>query len=140
MDSIRNQILAFAVLATLVPSLVTSIIAYTQNRRAITEKITQELVTAGGQAAREIDGGLKEHLYNLRVFSNSPEVSQRGSGSGRLNDYLSSLQARFSDYDELQVLDAQGHTVASSARNSRPIRLPDDWAKVMTTSGGLVGE
>ncbi|HEY6721969.1 MAG TPA: hypothetical protein VI363_10060, partial [Burkholderiales bacterium] len=40
LDSIRGQILVFAILAALIPSLVISLIAYAQNRRALTEKIT----------------------------------------------------------------------------------------------------
>lgn len=143
-DSIRNQILLFAVLATLVPSLVTAVIAYTQNRRALTEKISQELVTAGKQSAREVDVWLKEHLQDLRVFASSYLVSEnltRGSAQrARLADYLSSVQTRFGDYTEIQAVDAQGRMVASGARAPREVQMPADWIKSLQTSAGFVGD
>ena len=52
LDSIRGQILAFAILAALIPSLIISLIAYAQSRRALTEKITQELVTTASTWTR----------------------------------------------------------------------------------------
>ena len=76
LDGIRGQILAFAILAALIPSLIISLIAYAQSRRALTEKITQELVTTGSQAGRETDVWLKERLYDLRVFANSWEIGR----------------------------------------------------------------
>jgi hypothetical protein len=71
LDSIHGQIVAFAILAALIPSLVISLIAYAQSHRALTEKITQELMTTGSQAGRETDVWLKERLYDLRVFAAS---------------------------------------------------------------------
>ena len=43
LDSIKSRILAFAVLATLIPSLTTTWLSYTHNKRALTEKITAQL-------------------------------------------------------------------------------------------------
>ncbi len=143
LKSIRGQILAFALLAALVPSLVTSVISYVQNRRALTEKITQELVTAGAQAKREADVWLNERLYDLRVFASSSVVSenlaQRGAPN-RLEGYLNSVRARLSDYEELQLVDSQGRLVASSARGARAARLPAGWEKMLESSRFLVGE
>ena len=126
LDSIRGQILAFAILAALVPSLIVSLIAYAQSRRALTEKITQELVTAGSQAGREADVWLKERLYDLRVFANSSVVSEtvaRRGQPGRLVEYLNSVRARFADYEELQLVDENAGLVASSVRRASPVRL-----------------
>lgn len=143
LDSVRSQILAFAVLAALVPALIISIVAYAQSRRALTEKIEQELVTTGSQAAREADVWLKERLYELRVFSNSSIVSEGVAGGGRrerLVDYLSSVQARFADFEELQVVDTKGRLAASSAQNPTPVHLPEGWGKSFESSRRLVGE
>jgi len=143
LHSIRDRILAFAVLAAFIPSLAVATIAYVQNRRALTERITQELVTASAQAGREADVWLKERLYDLRVFASSYVVTgtlARGAGAGGLANYLGSVRARFSDYDELQLLDAQGRLVGSSARNARPASLPGDWPAKLASSRQLVGE
>jgi diguanylate cyclase (GGDEF)-like protein len=143
LDSIRSQILAFAILAALIPSLIISLIAYAQSRSALTEKITQELVTTGSHAGREADVWLKERLYDLRVFANSSVVSEtvahRGQ-VGRLVDYLNSVRARFADYEELQLLDAKAGLVASSVRGASPARLPENWERTFKSSRSLVGE
>jgi len=143
LDSIRGQILAFAILAALVPALIISLIAYAQSRRALTEKITQELVTTGSQAARESDVWLRERLYDLRVFASSSVVSEtvaRGGQPERLAEYLNSVRARFGDYEELQVVNPNAGLVASSAPRPSPVRLPAEWGRSFESSRGLVGE
>jgi diguanylate cyclase (GGDEF)-like protein len=143
LDSIRGQILVFAILAALIPSAIISIIAYAQSHRALTEKITQELVTTGSQAGRETDVWLKERLYDLRVFASSSVVSEtvaRRGQPGRLVEYFNSVRARFTDYEELQLLDAKGGLIASSSRRARPVRLPEGWVKTFESSRNLIGE
>ena len=143
LDSVRIQILAFAILAALVPALIISLVSYAQSRQALTEKIEQELMTTGSQAAREADVWLKERLYELRVFSNSSIVFESVAGGGRpgrLRDYLNSVRARFPDYEELQVVDTKGRLVASSAQKPNPVRLPEGWSKSFESSRRLVGE
>src|ERR671917_490555 len=75
LDSIRNRIIAFAVVATLIPSGITLVISYAQNRRALEAKITQDLVSQSEQTARSLSVWLKERLYDLRVFAASGEVA-----------------------------------------------------------------
>lgn len=143
LDSVRSQIIAFAILAALVPALIISLVSYAQSRRALTEKIEQELVTTASQAAREADVWLKERLYELRVFANSSIVLEAVAGGGqpaRLAEYLSSVQARFPDYEELQVVDTGGKRVGSSAPDPRPVRLPEGWGKSFESTRQLVGE
>ena len=136
LDTVRSKILAFALVVTLLPSGLTAWISYSQNRRALEDKISQELLSSSAQTAREMDVWLKERLYDLRVFASSYEVSEnlsRGNVSsatqGRLSDYLNSVRERFSDYEELLVLDPQGRLVASSERQPRSLRLPGNWSK-----------
>jgi diguanylate cyclase (GGDEF)-like protein len=143
LDSIRGQILAFAILAALIPSLTISLIAYAQSRRALTEKITQELMTTGSQAGREADVWLKERLYDLRVFANSSVVSEsvaRRGQPGRVVEYLNSVRARFPDYEELQLVDAKAGLVASSLRLASRVHLPEGWEKTFRSSRSLVGD
>jgi diguanylate cyclase (GGDEF)-like protein len=147
LDTVRSKILAFALAVTVIPSGLTAWISYTQNRKALEEKISQELLSASAQTAREMDVWLKERLYDLRVFASSYEVSEnlaRGTAGsttqGRLNDYLNSVRERFSDYEELVVLDPQGRMVASSASKPRVFRLPNDWKTELSATNAVVGE
>ena len=147
LDTVRSKILAFALLVTLIPSGFTAWISYTQNRRALEEKIAQELLSASAQTAREMDVWLKERLYDLRVFASSYEVSENLAGKKgaastrtRLSDYLNSVRERFSDYEELIVLDPAGRVMASSARQPRPLQLPSDWARELSATNAVVGE
>src|SRR3954471_8082438 len=100
LDTVRSKILVFAILVTLIPTGLTAWISYSQNRRALEEKISQELLSASTQSAREMDVWLKERLYDLRVFASSYEVSENFTGrqagsrsrQDRLNDYLNSVR------------------------------------------------
>jgi diguanylate cyclase (GGDEF)-like protein len=147
LDTVRSKILAFALVVTLIPSGLTAWISYTQNRRALEEKISQELLSASAQTSREMDVWLKERLYDLRVFASSYEVTENLTGKPaasrtrtRLSDYLNSVRERFSDYEELVVLDPQGRMVASSASEPRPLRLPTDWSRELSATNAVVGE
>jgi diguanylate cyclase (GGDEF)-like protein len=147
LDTVRSRILAFALVVTLVPSGFTAWVSYTQNSRALEEKISQELLSASAQTAREMDVWLKERLYDLRVFASSYEVSENLAGKKaptsphtRLSDYLNSVRERFSDYEELVVLDATGRLVASSASKPRTLRLPGDWRSELNATNAVVGE
>jgi len=151
LDSIRRRILVFAVLATLIPSLITGTISYFENRGALTEKITDQLRGASLQGAREVDLWFKDRLYELRVFSGSYEVSENlerligaGGGAGgtatkRLTEYLKSVRIRSTDYEEIMVLDRQGRVVASSAPQVRPVVLPPEWFKDIGRDQAVVG-
>jgi diguanylate cyclase (GGDEF)-like protein len=147
LETIRSKILVFALLVTLIPSGLTAWISYSQNRRALEGKIARELLSASSQAAREMDVWLKERLYDLRVFASSYEVSENlarrtvaSKKRGRLNDYLNSVRERFSEYEELVVLDSQGRTVGTSPSRVRSLRLPAHWTRELGTTNAVVGD
>jgi diguanylate cyclase (GGDEF)-like protein len=146
LESIRSKILVFAVLATLIPSLSTAWISYLQNKRALTEKISQELQTASTQTSNAMDLWLKSNIYNLRVFSLSYEVAGNLANLGhggqplrRVNDYLASVRVRFADYEALVVLDPQTRIVAGNARSGE-VPLPSDWATQIRNDNQVVGD
>src|SRR5688500_12950864 len=152
LDSIRNRIIAFAVVATLIPSGITLAISYEQNRRALEAKITQDLVSQSGHSARSTSVWLRERLYDLRVFAVSEEVenslgtrsrpaaSAPGAQAGpdgqaapsrnRLREYLISLNDRIADFGQLMVLDANGQVVGTTRENTSAPDLPPDWMSV----------
>lgn len=147
--SIKNRMLVFAALATLIPSLSTAWISYLQNSRALNEKIAEELSAASTQSAREMDLWLKERIYEVRVFASSYEVSEnldrvrrgveRFQAIRRLNDYLRSVNDRFSDYLELLVVDPQGRGVASSAPEPGRVELSETWVGEIRTRETMTG-
>jgi len=133
LQSIRSKILAFAVLATLIPSFSTAWLAYRHNRQALGEKLAENLRGASQQTAREVDLWLKERLLDLRVFASSYEVTEnleRGpAGRARLNAYLRAVRGRFTDYVQLAVVDPSGRLLASSdLRGPAPV-LPPSWVE-----------
>ncbi|MGI8497113.1 MAG: sensor domain-containing diguanylate cyclase [Gemmatimonadaceae bacterium] len=152
LDSIRNRIVLFAILATLVPSGITMGLSYAQSRRALEAKITQDLLSESGQSARAIGVWLKERLYDLRVFASSEEVGnnlgrlprdrERGGlpNRKRLGDYLASIHERFKDFDQLMALDLRGNVLATSSGRPTSVRLPADWVKALRSQSQLVGD
>jgi len=151
LDSIRNRILFFAVLATLIPSLLTTWIAYSHIRESLNAKITEEMESASTQSARELGLWLKERLYELRVFASSYEVTEnlevrshggnaRSPSVRRLTDYLNSVRERFADYVELMVVDPQGQVVATSARQVRTPQMPHAWTDEVLSDNAAMGD
>jgi diguanylate cyclase (GGDEF)-like protein len=151
LDSIRNRILFFAVLATLIPSLLTTWIAYSHIRESLNAKITEEMESASNQSARELGLWLKERLYELRVFASSYEVTEnlevrshggnaRSPSVRRLTDYLNSVRERFADYVELMVVDPQGQVVATSARQVRTPQMPHAWTDEVLSDNAAMGD
>ena len=137
LESIKSRIVGLALLATLIPSLGMAWISYVQNRTALTDKITEELGSVSAQTARELDLWFKERLYDVRVFASSYEVTEnverarQADGSGparaRLTDYLTSVEERFPDYEELLVIDREGEALATSDELGGVVHLPSGW-------------
>lgn len=154
LDSIRSKILVFAVAATLIPSLSTAWLLYTQSKRSVAEKIRDNLQSVSSQTARELDLWVKERLYDLRVFASSYEVSenlervsrargasaQGGPAPARLADYLRSVQERFTDYEQLLVIDARARVVAASGHAPEAANLPADWLYGVPTESAVLGD
>jgi diguanylate cyclase (GGDEF)-like protein len=147
-DSIRNRILAFAFVATLLPSGVTIWFAYGQARIWVEQKIKQDLVSESLQTARATGVWLREQLFDLRVFATSDVVANSveravPSSSQRLNtrlrDYLVSLNARFGDYGRITVIDLKGRVLASSKNDDMKVGLPADWVSTLRADGQVVG-
>jgi diguanylate cyclase (GGDEF)-like protein len=148
LERISSKLVAFAVLATLIPSLSTAWVSYVQNKRSLQDKITGQLQNVSTDAQREIDLWLKERLYDLRVFASSYEVTEnlaRASGAGqrgtrRLTDYLSSVRDRFADYEALVVVDREGQVVASNPAKATAFTLPRTWRTDIAAGNPTVGD
>ncbi len=144
LKSVRTNILALALLATLIPALATGWISYRQNRRANRAKLAERLSGLSTQGAREMDLWVKEGLYNLKVFAASYEVAdniERATPQtrARLADYLGSVKERFPDYDELLVVAPDGRTLASSERLSVRLHFTGDWLQQARSGDAVLG-
>ena len=135
--------LLFAVLAALVPSLVTAWISYIQNESAVTERLERQLEGVAGQATREVELWRKDGAYNLKVFTSSYEVSEnldRVPRQARLTTYLTSLRERLPENAVLAVIDLQGHLVAASPARAATPPLPKDWLNEIRADRTAVGD
>jgi diguanylate cyclase (GGDEF)-like protein len=149
LGSVRNQIFAFAVLATLIPTLVTSVVSYHQNRESLTGTIAAELRGATSEAAREMGSWLDERLDALRAAASSYVVTENlnriegrdgEKALGRLRAYLNSLRERFPDQEALLVLDASGRVVTSSSGRTGSVRLSTEGLTGLRTGEALIGD
>src|SRR5256885_9641216 len=149
-ESLRSRILAFAVVAALLPAGTMLGVFYSQNRRALEKKISEDLLSGSAQSARATGVWLRERLYDLRAFAGSdevvitldrgPRIKATSPTEGRLRDYLVSLHERFSDFEKLMVLDLDGNIVATSASEVSKVNLPLDWQQTLKADNQIVGE
>jgi diguanylate cyclase (GGDEF)-like protein len=154
LDRIRIKILIFALVATLVPTLTLSYHSYSMNREHVNAKIAEELRNASTQTAREFNLWLKERFYETRVFSASYEVTenldqlghgrdagrQAAEATRRLSDYLASVRAKFTDYDDLCVLGLDGQRLVPAGGDALRARLPQEWLKQIRADDNVVSE
>ena len=152
LDSIKNRILALAVLATLIPALSTAVLSYRQNRRALTDTLDSELRSVVSQTAREIDLWVDRRSYDARVFTGSFEVTENldripqggavGSvAQGRLTDYLVNVLGRSADYAGFLTTDREARTMASAGEVEVSLdALPVDWLQRVERGEAVISE
>ncbi len=148
LDTIRNQMLVFAVVATLVPALAVTVVSHRQNRPpSIGDQVAPELRGASADAAWDIDQWLSDRLRDLRVAATAYAVAEnlaRTQGSaeavGRLRDYLNSVRERCPDCEGLLVLDARGRFVTSSGGRMSGVQFTQDRLTALRTGDALVGD
>ena len=141
--------LVFAVVVTLVPTVVVTMVSSRQSRRSIGDQIAQELRGTSTQAAWEIDQWLSDRLRDLRVAATAYAVPEnlariQGSGGGealsRLREYLNSVRDRCPDCDALLVVDGRGRFVTSSGVRMSGVQFTQDRLNALKTSDALVGD
>ena len=151
LDSIKRKIIAFSLLATLIPSFTMGWLSYRHSKEMIEKKTVEELVNVTASASKELGLWLKEHRNDAKVFASSYEVTEnleksaraepaRTQAGRRLHDFLKSLRRKVTDYDEFLVLSLNGQLIASSADTAGPVRLPSDWPTRAKRDGEIIGE
>src|SRR5438046_4266426 len=133
LDSIRNQMLVFAVVATILPALALTVASSRQDRRSIVDQIAQELRGTSAEAAWEIDQWLSDRLRDLRVAATAYAVAENlvraqanAEAVGRLREYLNSVRERCSDCEALLVVEGHGRFVASSGGRMTGVQFSQD--------------
>ena len=147
LDSIRNQMLVFAVVATILPALVLTVLSSRQDRRAIGDQIAQELRGTSAETAWEIDQWLSDRLRDLRVAATAYAVAENlvriqgnSEAVSRLREYLNSVRERCSDCEALLVVEGHGRFVASSGGRMTGVQFSQDRLLSLRTSDALVGD
>ncbi|MDO8947027.1 MAG: diguanylate cyclase [Desulfocapsaceae bacterium] len=158
--SIRNRILLFSILVTMLPSLGIGWYWFDLTHKATSEKVEQKLLDSASFAEREINLWLEERSFDLRAFANSPLVLESirstipegkkaqkkaaikaSSQLRKLSSYLTLVRDQYSDYRRLMILDGNGTIIATSGSDDSdlPLSLPDNWeeqtAKLRLFSG-----
>jgi diguanylate cyclase (GGDEF)-like protein len=147
LDTIRNQILVFAVVATLAPALAVTIASRRQNRPSIGDQVAPELRGASADVAWDIDQWLSDRLRDLRVAAtgyaaaqNLARIQGNAEALGRLRDYLNSVRERCPDCDALLVVDARGRFITSSGGRMSGVQFSQDRLTALRTGDALVGD
>ena len=148
--NIRNRILVFAILVTLVPSLGLGWLYFSQAEKAVRESARQELGTTAAHVERELQLWLKERFYEIRVFSSSYLLSGalsalRHEGSakeilGNIHDYLSLIREQYRIYPAFKLFDERGEVILQDPLGDTMGNLPDDWQQQLERQKGFTGE
>lgn len=159
LTSIRNRILFFSFLITLVPSLCVGWLISNMMYTSLEEKIEQKLLDVSDSIEREISLWFKERSYDLHVFSNSFIVRENYSAyldivrnnslentelplhTRAIETYLTSLQKQFNEYESLFLLDTEGDVFASSLNADQDLatKLPGDMDRQLQNSQFFCG-
>jgi diguanylate cyclase (GGDEF)-like protein len=145
LDSVRQQIIVFAMVAALLPAFAIIGYSYVQNRRALTERINAELTGTSHQAAREVSLRIKETLQQLRTYGGSALVQDHlarpsAASRARVADYLGGVSTRFPEYQALQAVDLRGRMLAGSGPQGGTPMLPPRWREHIDGDAAGLGD
>lgn len=150
MKSIKNKIIVFSILATLIPSLGLGILSFQQNEAMISENVTRELRALANHASRELDLWIKDQIHIARELStskilieglsitNQPQKKKFTTQQKVLEHYLKSVHRKLETVRELTVIDTDGVIIASNVESPAPVILPQDWPESASIHGDVV--
>lgn len=151
MRSIRNKLVAFALLATLVPSVGLGLLSFWRYQAVLDDNVSHELRTLAADASGELKSWFRERVHELRTLSTAytlsdglsagtePKPGAARVGPRELELYLRSVQGKLGAILELTLSDASGQAVASSAPAPAPVALPATWPNDAITEGVVLG-
>lgn len=162
LSSIRNRILGFSILVTLVPSVGMGWLYYDLTAKAMAEKARQRFVDSSAKVEREMDLWIAERKHDLQIFANSfvftdnlqqylnTKTGTAGNGDGdqvvsprkKIITYLNFIRNKYSDYRWLAVFDRNGKKIVISDAdpNDHTFQLPADWKSRVAVDKAFVGD
>jgi len=147
--SIRSNILAFAILATLVPSVGLGLMSFVGYQDVINRNVDYELRALAKDSSAELTAWVRERAYDLRTLSTAntlveglasepPRPGAARIGEAELALYLRSVQKKLEPLVELTLRDTSGRAVASSAQTPTAAELPSAWPATALSTGAVV--
>ena len=145
--SIKSKLIAFALLATLVPSVGLGLLSFCGYQAVLNDNVGHELHILTADASGELKAWFRERVNELRTLSTAYTLSDGLSaateprpgvtrvGRPELEIYLRSVQGKLDSILELTLSDATGRAVASSATAPVPIAVPVTWPNTAITEG-----
>ena len=154
LDSIKTKIIVFALLATIIPTVIMGLASYVQNRRFLSDNIRQELRVVTNQASREVALWRQRKLndartytvsdtvlkYREKVFSADTPHIEKVDAQRRIRDYFRSLLGKFDEYEELVLLDLSEKILATSAKKASPLKMPEKWLETARADKPILGK
>ncbi|SES72094.1 diguanylate cyclase (GGDEF) domain-containing protein [Nitrosomonas marina] len=140
MKSIKSKIFFFALLSTLVPSLVLGLLSFRQNEELINDNVKRELRILASHASREVDAWINLNVHEANSLTSAKIIidslsnvvnqqsNQLKNSPEILKQYLVSVQNKLDTIMELTVLDTNRHVIASSSSRYVPKEpFQSDW-------------
>jgi len=147
LKSIKSNLLVFAVLATLIPSMGLGLLSFLRYEAVINESVGHELRMLARESSDGTTLWLRERVLDVRAVSTSyilidalidetmPRSGLTRIGARELELYLRSVQKKLDPILELTLHDAGGQIVASSAPTPVPIIFPSTWPNTAFIEG-----
>jgi diguanylate cyclase (GGDEF)-like protein len=148
--SINSKIVAFAILATLIPSTGLGVLSFRRHEAIISENVGHELRSLAGDTNGELTRWLRERVNEVRTLATtyvlidgvtggpSPLLVGAHVGRREIELYLHSVQRKLDSLLELTLSDTAGQVIASSGPNPGPVALPTTWPNTAITEGVIV--
>ncbi|GKS68093.1 diguanylate cyclase (GGDEF) domain-containing protein [Nitrosomonas sp. PY1] len=150
MKSIKNKIIIFSILATLIPSIGLGILSFYQNEMMIKENLTRELRALTNYADHELNLWIKEQIYTVRELSHSKILtegvvlasqSQKDKSARQkafIEHYLKSVSDKLDTVLVLTAIDTNGQILASTIDFQDTIPIPRNWTEAASIQGNVI--
>jgi len=146
--SIRHNLIAFALLATLLPSLALGLVSFLRYQQMTGDETRHELRALAKEANDEITFWRRERAHELRTIASAYTLIDGLSGTVRpgapaigpqeLALYLRAVARKLDVFLELTLVDDRGRVVASSETTSGVLSLPEPKSDVALAEGVIV--
>ncbi len=129
MKSIRSKIFIFALLSTLIPSLVLGLLSFRQNEKLINNNVKRELRILASHASRELDAWINQNIHEANSLTSAKIIIDALSNVANIDNgyfktspemltqYLRALHTKLETILELTVLDTNKNILASSSKH-----------------------